>query len=65
MPSVKEEARRLVDALPDGATWDDLMDELYVRQAVEQGLADADAGRLASVDDVRARLRQGHERRAA
>jgi predicted transcriptional regulator len=50
---VKAEARKLVEALPDDATWDDLMYEIYVRQSVEQGLADADAGRVISVEDLR------------
>jgi Tfp pilus assembly protein PilO len=43
--SVKQEARRLVDQLPEDCTWDDLMHEIYVRQAIESGLADSDAGR--------------------
>lgn len=30
--SIKEEARRLVDKLPEESTWDDLMYEIYVRQ---------------------------------
>jgi predicted transcriptional regulator len=53
---IKEEARRLVEALPDEATWDDLMYRVYVRQAVEQGLADSEAGRVVPVEEVRARL---------
>ena len=52
--SVKEQARRLVDQLPESSTWDDLMHEIYVRQAVEAGLADSNAGRTRSVDEVRA-----------
>ena len=52
-PSIKEEAQRLVDHLRDDATWDDLMYEIYVRQAIESGLRDSDAGRLTSVEDVR------------
>jgi predicted transcriptional regulator len=54
--SVKEDARRLVDQLPDDATWEDLMYQVYVRQSVEAGLADARAGRLVSTDDMRRRL---------
>src|SRR5262249_30090097 len=50
---LKEQAHKLVDGLPEGATWDDLMYEIYVRQSVEAGFADADAGRVTSVDDVR------------
>jgi len=51
--TVKEEARRLVDQLPETSTWDDLMHEIYVRQTIESGLADSEAGRTRSVEDVR------------
>ena len=53
---LKTAARELVDRLPEGATWDDLMYEIYVRQAVEEGLADVDAGRTVSADEARADL---------
>ena len=55
-PDIKLEARRLVDRLPTGASWDDLMYEIYVRQVIEAGLADAEAGRTVPHDEVRARL---------
>ena len=51
--SVKEEARKLVENLPENSTWDDLMHEIHVRQAIEAGLADSEAGRLTSVEQVR------------
>lgn len=54
--NVKEEARRLIERLPDDASWDDLMHEIYVRQAIEAGFEDSRAGRLSSLEDVRARL---------
>ena len=53
--SIKEEAHRLVERLPDAATWDDLMHEIYVRQSIEAGLADGEAGRVTLVAEVRAR----------
>jgi predicted transcriptional regulator len=56
-PNIKPEARRLVDSLPDSATWDDLAYEVYVRQSVEAGLTDADAGRVLGHDDALARVR--------
>lgn len=52
-PSVKEEARSLVEALPDGSTWEDLTHWIYVRQAIEAGMEDSEAGRAVSVDEVR------------
>jgi predicted transcriptional regulator len=56
--NLKEEAHRLVDQLPANASWDDLMYEVYVRQAVEAGLADADAGRVVTHEEALAQLRQ-------
>jgi predicted transcriptional regulator len=44
----------LVEKLPENSTWDDLMHEIYVRQAIEAGLADSQAGRTADVEEVRA-----------
>jgi predicted transcriptional regulator len=54
--NIKEEAQRLVEKLPDNATWDDLMHEIYVRQAIEAGLADSEAGKLTSSEDVRSKF---------
>lgn len=50
----KEEAHKMVDRLPDNATWDDLMHEIYVRQAIDRGLTDSLSGRTKSVREVRA-----------
>jgi predicted transcriptional regulator len=54
--NVREEARKLVEKLPDHSTWDDLMREIYVRQAIEAGLADSQAGRTTSVEELRAKF---------
>jgi len=53
---IKREAHRLVEQLPEDASWDDLMYAVYVRQGIEQGIADADAGRIVPSDQVMARL---------
>ena len=57
MPTViqKEEAHKLVDRLPANATWDDLMHEIYVREVIDRGLTDSQAGRTKSVQEVRAK----------
>ena len=39
--NIKEEARRLLDNLPEDLTWDDLMHEIYVRQSIEAGLEES------------------------
>jgi hypothetical protein len=41
----KEEAHRLVDRLSADSIWEDPMREIYVREAIEKGLADSEAGR--------------------
>jgi hypothetical protein len=51
---LKSKAHDLVDALPEGSTWDDLMYEIYVQQSIEAGLEDAKAERVISVEDLRA-----------
>lgn len=55
-PSIKPEALRLVEQLPDDATWEDLLYEIYVRQAIETGLKDCREGRTLPVSEVRRRL---------
>ena len=50
---LKADAHRMIDSLPDDATWDDVMYRVYVRQRIEAGIADADAERVVNVDDVR------------
>ncbi len=51
----KQVAHQLIDQLPDDATYDDMMRELYERQAIELGLANSDAGRGDDVKTVRAK----------
>ena len=51
--NVKDEARRLVENLPEDVTWDHLMYQIYVRQAIEAGLEDSEAGRSLNVKEVR------------
>ncbi|MDM8536109.1 hypothetical protein QUF70_05085 [Desulfobacterales bacterium HSG17] len=54
--SIKNEAYRLFDNLPDKATWDDLMEKIYVRQTIEAGLKDSDTGKIVDVKEVRKRF---------
>lgn len=56
MNNIKEEAKRLIDKLPENSTWDDLMYEIYVRQAIESGLKDSEEGKVISVDQVRSQF---------
>lgn len=51
---LKEEAKRLIDSLPSLSSWEQLMYEIYLREAIEMGLADSNEGRKTPVEDVRA-----------
>lgn len=52
----KQIAHELIDKLPDDATYDDMMRELYERQAIERGLADSDADRVTDNKTIRAQF---------
>ena len=54
--NIKDQARRLVDDLPESATWEDVMYRIYVRQAVDAGIKDSDEGRTIDVKEVRKRF---------
>jgi predicted transcriptional regulator len=56
MATVKEEAKRLLDKLPDEASWDDLMYEIYVRKKIAAGLKAAEEGKLISHEEVKRRF---------
>ena len=57
--SIKEEAIRLVERLPENATWEDLQHEIYVRQAIEAGLKDSREGRTVPLAEARRRFGLG------
>ena len=56
MGIIKKEAKKLVDGLPDEASWDDLMYEIYIRKKIDEGLTAADEGRLISHEEVKQRF---------
>ncbi|HZM88510.1 MAG TPA: hypothetical protein VFF31_18445 [Blastocatellia bacterium] len=53
---IKEEALKLIESLPDDATWEDLTRLMLERQLIEEGLADIEAGRVWSSDEIREKL---------
>lgn len=56
MATAKEAAREIIEHLPEQATWDDIMYELYVKQKIEEGLDDIAAGRTIAHEQVKAEL---------
>ena len=51
--AIKQRAHELIEALPDDATWQDVLYALELRSDVEAGLADAKAGRVTDADELR------------
>ena len=45
-------AHKVIDSLPAEATWEDVLYRIYVRQRIETGIADADAGNLVDHDEI-------------
>jgi predicted transcriptional regulator len=50
---VKDVARRIVERLPEDATWDDLRHAIEVCETIEAGLKDSEEGRTVSHEEVR------------
>jgi predicted transcriptional regulator len=50
----KQEAHKLIDTLPETATWDDLAEKARYLAAVERGIAAADRSEFASPERVQA-----------
>jgi len=51
----KDQAHKLVEKMPEGATWDDFIHEIYVRETIEKGLEDSKAGRTKDVSEIRSK----------
>jgi hypothetical protein len=53
---IKKEAHRLVDELPENATWADFARLVIERQRVEEGITDLDAGVTWTSEEIRNKL---------
>ena len=57
MSSAKEELTKLVQEQPEDSTLEEIVRELAFRLMVERGLADSDAGRVTSNEEMARRIR--------
>lgn len=48
----KEQILKLIESLPETVSIEDVMYELYVKDKVDRGLADAEAGRTHSHEEI-------------
>jgi len=56
METAKQQVEEILATLPEDASLEDIQYHIYVRQKIEQGLADADAGRVLDQAEVERRL---------
>jgi hypothetical protein len=56
--AVREEARKIIDNLPDEASWNDLMYEMYVRQKIDKAIDAAESGETISHEEVRKKFQK-------
>ena len=56
--SAKEEVRRILEVIPDNASFEDIQYHIYVREKIDRGLKDVKEGRVLSQEEVERRMRQ-------
>jgi predicted transcriptional regulator len=56
MGKPKEEVRRLLDSLPEEASFEDIQYSIYVQQAIRRGLDAAGRGELVEQEEVERRM---------
>ncbi len=56
MAHPKKAALELIRKLPEKATWDDIIYEIYVRKKIERGLEAADRGEVIPHERVKRRF---------
>lgn len=58
MANTKEEIRKILDTLPDDATWEDVQYSIYVRERVERGKTEAAEGKIIDQDQIECRMKR-------
>ncbi len=52
----KEEAKKILDNMPEQVTWDDIMYQFYVKRKISMSLKALEEGSIVSHEDVRKRI---------
>ena len=61
MLTVKTTVQELANGLPEDVTWSEVLYRIVIRQKIEEGLEDINAGRVVPHDDVFRELEEGDE----
>lgn len=57
MPSAKEQIAKILQDQPDDSSYDEILRELAFARMIERGLADSDAGRTISHEEMGRRIK--------
>jgi len=58
MATAKDEIRKMLDTLPDDASWEDVQYSIYVRERIERGLSEAAQNKLIDQEEVESRMKR-------
>ncbi|MCX5859718.1 MAG: hypothetical protein NT056_07455 [Proteobacteria bacterium] len=56
MKTAKDEVRKILDRIPDEASFEDIQYHIYVREKIERGLQDVEKDRVLSQEEVERRM---------
>lgn len=56
--TISDKVHHLADKLPKNATWDDVIEEVRFRKAIDIGIAAADRGEFAADEEVKAAFKK-------
>ena len=57
-PIPKEEVRRMLDRLPDDASYEDIQYHIYVQQKIDRGVEASERGDFISDEEIEQRITQ-------
>lgn len=57
MPSAKEQIAKILQDQPEDSSYDEILRELAFARMIEKGLADSDAGRTISHEEMKRRIK--------
>lgn len=58
MQSIKNDIKKLIDNLPENASYDDIIEAIYVRQKIQKGLKDSEEGHYYTHAEAKALLKK-------
>ncbi len=62
MSTAKEAVRKILDDVPEDASFEDIQYHIYVREKIENGLKDIEEGRLLTQEKVEQRMAEWLEK---